>query len=47
MSRDQSVTYVMRLSRWRVAFGRWPNFSVQVGSNLVGERFHVNLRFVL
>jgi hypothetical protein len=33
--------------RWRVAFGRWPNVHVEVSSNLVGGRFHVNLRFAL
>jgi hypothetical protein len=33
--------------RWRVAFGRWPNVPMEANSNLVGETFHVNLRFVL
>jgi pyridoxine 4-dehydrogenase len=30
---------------WRVAFGRWPNVSVEVSSNLVGERFRSELTF--
>jgi len=44
---DANATILGSARRWRAAFDRWPNVPVEVISNLVGERFHVNLRFVL
>jgi hypothetical protein len=44
---DANASILGNARRWRVPFGRWPNVPVEVRSNLVGERFHVNLRFVV